>query len=508
MSLSTPLALEGAILDRKYRLIRIVAEGGFAVVYQGEHLGLAVPIAVKVLKLPLAGATDRLIERFGLEARTIARLKHPDIVQVLDTGFYTSPEHPDGAPYLVLEWLSGETLKQNLAVRRGEGGRAPSECLALLEPIFSALGHAHAQGIAHRDVKPSNILLARTTSGVSAKLLDFGIAKAMEADATPPEATATDGTQRVFSKSHAAPEQFAGARTGPWTDLHALGLLLTELLTDEAPYPSSDGVELGRLAFAPERPTPGRAGVDVGPWEAVLARALALRPEDRGKSALELYRALERTAAEADRAHAASAARRRAASEPPAANTEAGTERSATYSRATEVTATARRSPASRFAFVAVGALGAFGVLYGRSRPASSRVDQRVLVPHAARSAEPLGAETAAPAPQPSATTPSTAPATNAAAMAAESPAASEVAAPDSATPEHATPEHAAPEHATPEHATPEVMRPAVPDAALARRPLHVARGGAARKSAPVTASSEHAAPATPARAPLPYVLE
>ncbi|HTQ05016.1 MAG TPA: protein kinase [Polyangiaceae bacterium] len=468
MSLSTPLALEGAILDRKYRLIRIVAEGGFAVVYRGEHLGLAVPIAVKVLKVPVAGASDRLIERFGLEARTIARLKHPDIVQVLDTGFHSSAEHPDGAPYLVLEWLSGETLKQDLAVRRGRGGRAPSECLRLLAPIFSALGHAHAHGIAHRDVKPSNILLARTESGVSAKLLDFGIAKAMEADASPPDATATDGTQRVFSKSHAAPEQFAGARTGPWTDLHALGLLLTELLTDEPPYPSSDGVELGRLAFAPERPTPARAGLDVGPWEAVIARALALRPEDRGKSADELYRALERSVAAADRAHAASAQRRRTEAQSPEPSGDAGTERSATYSRATELTAPAPRSRAPRLAVVAVAAaLGVFGVVRFGSRAASS-------------------SEHGAPAEHPAPRTETAAPTEPAVAFEPEAPAASTRMAPEALGPDTAS--SAASAAPATRHGERRGGRPLAP-----------------KSTAPAAASS---APASSARAPLPYVLE
>jgi serine/threonine-protein kinase len=464
MSLSTPLALEGAILDRKYRLIRSVAEGGFAVVYQGEHLALGVPIAVKVLKIPVTGASDRLLERFELEARTIARLKHPDIVQVLDTGFYTSPEYREGAPYLVLEWLSGETLKQNLAARRGRGGRTPSECLRLLKPVFSALGHAHAHGIAHRDVKPSNILLARTESGISAKLLDFGIAKAMEADAAPPDATATDGTQRVFSKSHAAPEQFAGAPTGPWTDLHALGLLLTELLTDRAPYPSSDGVELGRLAFAPERPTPGRAGFDLGPWEQLIGRALALRPEDRGKSAHELYLALEATVTEAERAHAARASGRQPEAERTEANTEAGTERSATYSRATEVTASPGRGARSRVALVAAAALAGLGLVRLASRAAAPET-HRTERAHAAPSAEP---------PPPSAEPPSAAPSPVEPASVPKAP-----------------------------HEGAATAAPRKSDHQRAAR-----TSGSTKTPAAASASRLLPAPAGSARAPLPYVLE
>jgi serine/threonine-protein kinase len=227
-------------------------------------------------------------------------LGHPDIVRAFDTGVFTPPGGSEALPYIALEWLTGQTLKQFLIERRGLRGLAPSRALALLQPVFSAIAHAHAHGVAHRDIKPSNILLARSAHGISAKVLDFGIAKVMQEGANAEHGPGTDTNLRVFSRSHAAPEQLAGEPTGPWTDVHALGLLVGELLANRAPYPSDDGVELARLALDPRRPTPRSLGVEVGPWQTILERALSLRARQRHASAAELYEELVASVSEAD----------------------------------------------------------------------------------------------------------------------------------------------------------------------------------------------------------------
>jgi tetratricopeptide (TPR) repeat protein len=196
---------------------------------------------------------------------------------------------------MALEWLEGETLKQELARRRGRGGRTPAECLRLLRPAIEAIAEAHDLQIVHRDIKPSNIMLVPMKGGVSPRVLDFGIAKMMapeDSDASEGE-TATESTRRAFTVASAAPEQLSGARTGPWTDVYALGLLLTEVLTDQPPLAGRDANERYRLAFAGERPTPRHAGVDVGPWEEVLARALSVRPSDRQRDARALLAELD-----------------------------------------------------------------------------------------------------------------------------------------------------------------------------------------------------------------------
>jgi serine/threonine protein kinase/ABC-type branched-subunit amino acid transport system substrate-binding protein len=294
-----PFCLVGAILERKYRVDRVVAHGGYGVVYAGRHLGLDVPVAVKVLK-PAVGITPdarfELLGQFLDEAKTIARLKHPHVVGVLDAGVAPLEGFAGGVPWMVLEWLDGKTLRDDLAARRGGSGRKPAECMDLVRPVLEAIAEAHEAGIVHRDLKPSNIMLVPSRRGVGARVLDFGIAKLMlpdgEGGATSGD-TATDSRVSSFTAASAAPEQLSGARTGPWTDVFALGLLVTELLTDRTPLPADDKNEHYRAIFDPVRPTPLALGVDVGAWEPVLARALAVRPSDRQANAREMLAELE-----------------------------------------------------------------------------------------------------------------------------------------------------------------------------------------------------------------------
>ena len=292
-----PFGLVGTRLDGKYDITAVVAEGGFGVVYRGEHRTLRKPIAVKVLKVPadLAGATRKqFLQKFELEAQTIARLDHPGIVRVLDFGASPMPEG-EAAPWMVLEWIDGVTLETHLASHATERDRTPAACLELLRPVIEALAYAHDEGIAHRDLKPANLMLTTGRRGARVlRVLDFGIAKVMgpeESGGT--GATATQTKLQAFSVHYAAPEQISGTRTGPWTDVHALGLMLTELLTGASPYPDAEVGEVYAAILAPQRPTPAKVGLDVGAWEPVLARALAFRPADRFQDAAALLHALE-----------------------------------------------------------------------------------------------------------------------------------------------------------------------------------------------------------------------
>src|SRR5262249_43443060 len=146
----------------------------------------------------------------------------------------------------------------------------------------------------HRDLKPSNVMLARRADGkLVPRIIDFGIAKVFEPGEGTTSGNTLTGTQRRFTPAYAAPEQLAGVRTGPWTDVHAIALLFCEIVTGKMPYGAGKNV-LG--AIDPERPTPKRLGVDVGAFEEVLARAMALRPTDRHRDAGELLKALRRAA--------------------------------------------------------------------------------------------------------------------------------------------------------------------------------------------------------------------
>jgi serine/threonine protein kinase len=296
-----PFKLTGEIIDRKYRVDRLVAEGGFGVVYAGWHLGLESPIAIKVLKrtpgIAAEDWTDRLLQ-FLDEAKTLAKLRHPHIVTVLDAGTMDFGGADGGLPWMVLEWLEGTTLREDLESRRRMSGRSPAECLALLRPVLEAIGDAHAAGIVHRDLKPSNIMLTPRWGGMTARVLDFGIAKMLvgtERERGNASGNTATGTRvSSFTLHSAAPEQLSGSRTGPWTDVYALALMLTEMLADRPPHPPHDPHEHYQWVFHAERPTPRTLGVEVGTWERVLTRALAVRPSERHASARELLADLER----------------------------------------------------------------------------------------------------------------------------------------------------------------------------------------------------------------------
>ena len=289
-------ALVGRTVDGRYRVERFVARGGFGAVFQATHAALGRAVALKVLRVPegLQGAArDAFLASFRDEARTLAALDHPALVRVSDFG--TLVMEGDAVPWMVMDWVEGITLADDLAARRGRGGRPPQEALALLRGAFEGVAAAHAAGVAHRDLKPSNLMVCASPTGPTTRVLDFGLAKLMEdGEAAGSGLTETRRATPAFTPGYAAPEQISRARTGPWTDVHALALMLTEVICDRGAYPEGDITDTTAAAFDVQRPTPGRWGVDVGAWEPLIARALALRPSERFAHAGEFLHALER----------------------------------------------------------------------------------------------------------------------------------------------------------------------------------------------------------------------
>jgi len=292
--------LVGTVVNGRFRVDAQIAEGGFAVVYSACQEALDRRVALKVLKPP-AGHDEVLRaqfrEKFAAEAKTIARLKHPHIVDVYD---YAISAMPSGelAPWMALEWVDGETLEAWLGRRRAEGNRglASRESLVLLCPVIQALAFAHRQGIVHRDIKPGNIIVGETERGPLLRVLDFGIAKIMAGDEPVGSGQTRTGSIPAFSPAYAAPEQVTFSRTGPWTDVHALGLILSEVMTGQAPFADRDA-SVHEQVMSARRPTPASRGCDVGPLEAVIAKAVALSPGDRWNNAGELLAALESASA-------------------------------------------------------------------------------------------------------------------------------------------------------------------------------------------------------------------
>jgi formylglycine-generating enzyme required for sulfatase activity/serine/threonine protein kinase len=300
-----PLSLNGRLVAEKYRIERLVGEGGFAVVYRAIHTIWNKPVAIKFfngLSSAPADQRDQFQQAFIQEGALLTELSSETaaIVQARDVGTYTTPDG-QWMPYMVLEWLEGLPLDE-LLERELRAAAPPftlSEVYALLGQVAAALDVAHGKGIAHRDIKPANLfVLGDARSGkATVKVLDFGVAKMMSDNTQLKAALAKTGMAVTsFTPQYGAPEQFSrtyGA-TGPWTDVFALALVAVEMLAGRPPLEGDDIVQLGFSSGNPERrPTPGGLGVAIpAAVEAVFVRALAVKPQERYARAAEFWAAL------------------------------------------------------------------------------------------------------------------------------------------------------------------------------------------------------------------------
>lgn len=214
-----------------YRVVRLLGEGGMGVVYLVERSDVGGQAALKLLRDAWVSPSRR--ERFAAEQRTLAQLAHPAIAQLHDAGAL-----PDGTPWFVMEYVEGEPITTYCQSRE----RTVAERVRLLRSVSEAVQHAHAHAIIHRDLKPSNVLV---TSTGAAKLLDFGIAKQLDASGDAADRTVTG--LRMLTPAYAAPEQFTGGAIGVHTDVYALGVLLHELLTGRQPWPEQGGSDADRI---------------------------------------------------------------------------------------------------------------------------------------------------------------------------------------------------------------------------------------------------------------------
>jgi serine/threonine-protein kinase len=302
-----PFGLCGQVIEAQFRIDRAVGEGGFSVVYRAHHLGLDEPVAIKCLKLQAHLESDMIQEfaaRFRDESRIMYKLSQGnlDIVRSMTSGTTVAPLTGALIPYMVLEWLEGKSLGADLRERRVQNlkGRTLAEVIELFEPAANAVAFAHEQGVVHRDLKPGNLYLSKTATGIRLKVLDFGLAKIVDPTGGIIPSFQTTGNNTICSPSYGAPEQFdpSVGKIGPWTDVYALGLLVLELLRDKKVRKGEGLAKCALEALSPEQPTATSLGLKLRPQlELALARAVAFDPGTRQRSAREFWADITRGAA-------------------------------------------------------------------------------------------------------------------------------------------------------------------------------------------------------------------
>jgi serine/threonine-protein kinase len=267
--------LVGTSLNGRYRLEARIGAGGMSTVYRALDVTLERQVAVKLMNREVASDSDQL-ERFRREARAVAQLSHPHIVGVIDAG------EDDSRPYIVLEYVEGETLKDR--IRRM--GRLPiPEAVAYAIEIARALGAAHSRHIVHRDVKPQNVLIDEEGS---AKVTDFGIARTLEEDGLTADGRVLGTTDYV------SPEQALGQHVNGQSDLYSLGIVLYEMLTGEVPFKGENQVAVAMKHVREELPDVQLKRPEISAALAqVLDTATAKHQEDRYADDAELIADLE-----------------------------------------------------------------------------------------------------------------------------------------------------------------------------------------------------------------------
>ncbi|GAB3265873.1 Stk1 family PASTA domain-containing Ser/Thr kinase [Nocardioides dilutus] len=265
--LSDPMV--GRLLDGRYRISGRIARGGMATVYEAMDLRLDRTVAVKVMH-PGLGDDDEFAGRFVSEARSAARLSHPNVVAVYDQG------NDDGTVFLAMEMVPGHTLRDTIGK---EAPMSASRALALLEPVVSALAAAHRAGFVHRDVKPENVLIA---DDGRVKVADFGLAKAVSANT---KHTATGVL--IGTVSYIAPELVVEGRSDARADVYAVGVILYELLTGSKPHQGETPIQVAYKHVHEDVPAPSAAVPGIPAYvDALVARATSRdreqRPADAG----------------------------------------------------------------------------------------------------------------------------------------------------------------------------------------------------------------------------------
>ena len=262
----------GQVLDERYEILSLLAEGGMGAVYRARRTLLGDEVAIKIIRGDHAGEEGR--ERFFRESRASARLRHPHIVSILD--FNVDDEKH---PFLVMELLNGPSIRDEISVR---GRMSVADIQAIVPPLCTALQFAHDQGIVHRDLKPANIVAHEFAAGQRVyKIVDFGLANLRESD----ETRLTGPHEFLGTIAYASPEQLTGGVVDAPSDIYSLGAVVFEMLTGRPPFTAVDAISVLNAHLNAPIPRISEAVADVPAWlELAVARALAKGPTERWKS--------------------------------------------------------------------------------------------------------------------------------------------------------------------------------------------------------------------------------
>ncbi len=277
MSSPGPFSLIDHVLDGRYRVLSHLADGGMATVYIALDQRLDRQVALKVMRADLA-KDESFVQRFRREARSAAKLSHPNVVAVYDQG------EDNGHVFLAMELVNGLTLRQ---VMHSEGPLTPRAALDIIDPVLQALGAAHSAGLIHRDVKPENVILR---DDGTVKVADFGLARAIASTTSTAQTGLLLGTVAYLS-----PEQVERGIADARSDVYAAGLLLFEMLTGSKAYIGDSPIHVAYQHVHSEVPLPS-SRVDTVPagLDQLVARASSRDPDKRPRDANEMLAEVRR----------------------------------------------------------------------------------------------------------------------------------------------------------------------------------------------------------------------
>jgi serine/threonine-protein kinase len=387
--------LIGQTLDGRYKIERVLGEGGMGIVYKAVHTTLGKPLAIKVLR-PEVSKNEEIVQRFRQEAQSASQIGNPHIIDISDFGTLA-----DGSTYFVMEFLTGKSL----TAAQADGKFSLARTIHVVRQLAGALGAAHDIGIVHRDLKPDNVqLVERGGQKDFVKVLDFGIAKVGGSTSKLTQAGQVFGTPHYMS-----PEQCAGTNVDQRTDIYAVGVMLYEMACNKVPFDADNlmGILTKHLYENPIAPHELAPAVDVPPaLEAVILKCLQKKPEARYQTMAELSADLD--AIERGQAPRAVIDKVERATSGP--QTLTGVEARVSIASGLQDIAI-RKSRAPLFVGAGFGAVLVIGVIVGTmSKQASSAPQTEAAKPAAPPTSEPAPAQPTAAAANPAPAAPDPAP--------------------------------------------------------------------------------------------------